>query len=194
MYQKLRIDTRKKIRCNNCDAVIHKEGAARLTEIKIDSNGNKVVVIDKILFSGKRRIDWKAVENYLKVFIGNEYVIDETDDLIYIGSDFPDEYTSGKYSSKAFGTIGRAKANASQAIPELIKVATNIIFQKNMKEKHKINAKYGWYRCTARFTVPTCDDKGKVTGQNTFYGRMIIRCDADGKKYLYDIIDIKKET
>ena len=26
-----------------------------------------------------------------------------------------------------------------------------------------------------------------------FQGRMIIRCDSDGKKYLYDIIDIKKK-
>lgn len=27
-----------------------------------------------------------------------------------------------------------------------------------------------------------------------FQGRMIIRHDADDKKYLYDLIDIKKET
>ena len=30
--------------------------------------------------------------------------------------------------------------------------------------------------------------------KNAFQGRMIIRFDADSKKYLYDIIDIKKET
>lgn len=119
--------------------------------------------------------------------------MDEMDDVIYIGSDFPDEYANSIYSSKALGTIGRAKANASQAIPELIKVATNIAFQDNTEEKHKSNAKYGWYRCTVHFTIPVCNDKGEVIGQNAFQGRMIIRHDEDGKKYLYDIIDIKKK-
>ena len=42
--------------------------------------------------------------------------------------------------------------------------------------------------------MPTCNDKGEVIGRKAFQGRMIIRHDADGKKYLYDIIDIKKET
>ena len=56
----------------------------------------------------------------LKNYIGYEYVIDETDDVVYIGSDFPDEYANSKYSTKALGTIGKAKANASQVIPELI--------------------------------------------------------------------------
>ena len=31
-------------------------------------------------------------------------------------------------------------------------------------------------------------------GQRVIQIDTIIRCDADGKKYLYDIIDIKKET
>jgi hypothetical protein len=63
-----------------------------------------------------------------------------------------------------------------------------------MDNKHKINAKYGWYRGTVRFTLPTCDDKGNIVGKNVFQGRIIIRCDTDGRKYIYDIIDIKKET
>ena len=88
----------------------------------------------------------------------------------------------------------KKKANASQVIPELIKIATNIAYRENSDDKHRKNAKFGWYRCTVRFTLPTCDDKGSVTGKNAFQGRMIIRFDEDGKKYLYDIIDIKKET
>jgi hypothetical protein len=42
--------------------------------------------------------------------------------------------------------------------------------------------------------LPTCDDKGTIIGENLFQRRIIIRCGADGRKYLYDIIDIKKET
>ena len=164
-----------------------------MTEIVIDKKGRKVVIIDKIVFAGKRKIDWDAVENYLKFYIGQEYILDEMDDVIYIGSDFPDEYANSKYSSRAFGTIGRAKANASQAIPELIKSATNITFQNNTDEKHKGNAKYGWYRCTVYFVIPICNDRGEIIGENSFQGRMIIRHDENEKKYLYDIIDIKKK-
>ena len=165
-----------------------------MSNIIVNEKGQKVVRIDTIIFSSKRRIDWAGVEDYLKRYVGEEYVIDETDDVIYIGSDFPDEYANSRYSTKALGTIGKAKANAAQVIPELVKIATNITFRENTEQKHSSNAKYGWYRCTVRFPFPVCDDKGNVIGRNYFQGRMIIRCDADGKKYLYDIIDIKKET
>lgn len=165
-----------------------------MAKIVINDRGFKVVEINSIKFSGKRKIDWPGVENYLKEYVGQEYIIDETDEVIYIESDFPDEYANSNYSSRIFGTIGKAKANASQAIPELIKIATNITFRKNLKEKHTDNAKYGWYRCTIRFTPPVCDEKRNVIGKNTFSGRMIIRYAKDEKKYLYDIIDIKKET
>lgn len=165
-----------------------------MPNIYINNAGHKVVEIDTVIFHGKRKIDWKGVENYLKKYIGNEYVIDETNDVVYIGSDFPDEYANSKYSTKALGTIGKAKANASQVIPELVKIATNISFQENTEPKHSKNAKYGWYRCTVRFTLSISDEKGNIIGKNFFQGRMIIRHAYDGKKYLYDIIDIKKET
>jgi len=76
----------------------------------------------------------------------------------------------------------------------LIVTATNISFRQNDAEKHNKNAKHGWYRCTVYFTLPITDENKKIIGKNEYQGRMIIRCYADGKKYLYDIIDIKKET
>lgn len=112
--------------------------------------------------------------------MGKEYRIDEIDEVIYIGSEFPDEYANSKYSHRIYGTIGKAKANAAQAIPELIEIATNTSFQENIDEKHKYNAKYGWYRCTVRFSIPICDDKGQIIGRNCYQGRMIIRHDNDG--------------
>ncbi|MBQ7371404.1 MAG: hypothetical protein IJW67_05915 [Blautia sp.] len=165
-----------------------------MANIIINEKGQKVVEIDTIIFSSKRKIDWDGVEKYLKKYVGQRYRLDETDDIIYIGSDFPDEYANSRYSTKALGTIGKAKAIASQVIPELIQVATHVVFRENSDEKHIRNARFGWYRCTVRFSLPTCDDKGNIIGKNAFQGRMIIRFDEDGNKYLYDIIDIKKET
>lgn len=170
-----------------------KSNATKINIITTES-GTKVVEILTIKFSSKRTIDWTGVEQYLKKYIGDSYKIDETDDLIYIGTDFPDEYAHSKYSNKALGTIGKAKANASQAIPELIQNATNITFRENNDPKHDVNAKYGWYRCTVHFTLPITNDKHEIIGKNKFQGRMIIRCDKDHRRYLYDIIDIKKET
>ncbi len=89
----------------------------------IDVNGKKIVEINTIEFSSKRRIDWKGVERYLKQYVGNRYFIEQTGEAVCIGKDFPDEYTHSRYSTKSLGTIGKAKANATQAIPELIRTA-----------------------------------------------------------------------
>lgn len=51
----------------------------------------------------------------------------------------------------------KAKANAAQGLPDLLKIATNKVYEENRKDKHARHAK-------------------------------------DGKRYLYDIIKIKKET
>ena len=132
----------------------------------------------------KGKFDWDGVETYLRKYIGSSYAIDENDEVVYIGKDFPGEYAHSKYSAKALGTIGKAKANLSQAIPELIKTATNIAFRDNINEKHSKNAKYGWYRCTVHFSIPITNDKGIPIGRNYYQGRMIIRWDEDGRKYL----------
>lgn len=163
-------------------------------EIVFDARGRKQIQINEIIFSSKRRIDWAGVENYLKKYIGDMYVIDENDEKIYIGSDFPDEYANSSYSHRIHGAIGKAKANASQAIPQLIKIASNMAYQENTEKKHGKNAKFGWYRYTIYFSMPVLEENGKMVGRNSYQGRMIIRHDSDGKKYLYDIIDIKKET
>ncbi len=97
-------------------------------------------------------------------------------------------------AQKTYGTIGKAKANASQAIPELIQIATDVSYRKNLSAKYDSNALLGWYRCTVHFTLPITDDKGNVIGKNLYRGRMLLRCNKDHKLYLYDIIDIKKET
>jgi hypothetical protein len=50
----------------------------------MNEKGQKVVEIDTIIFSNKRKIDWDGVEQYLKRYVGQQYRIDETDDIIDI--------------------------------------------------------------------------------------------------------------
>lgn len=82
-----------------------------MTQMLIDNKGIKVVEINKIKFKGKRKIDWKGVEEYLKNYIGKKYIIDDMNDVIYIGTDFPDEYANSRDSVKAKGTIGKQMQN-----------------------------------------------------------------------------------
>lgn len=159
-----------------------------------DLEGKKIVIIHDIYFRGKRKINWDDVEKYLKQYIGEFFEVLETGDVIYLGNDLPDEFTSSTYSSRLKGTLAKAKANASQGLPELIQIGTKKRFKENLQEKHNINAKFGWYRYDSRFALPVFDENGDVERYNMFYAELLVRHDRNGKLYLYDIVNIKRET
>ncbi len=114
-----------------------------------DSAGKDVVLINDIKFKGKRSINWDDVKKYLKSYIDDSFQIQSTGDWIYICNDLPNEYTGSEYTFGLKGTNAKAKANATQGIPELITTAQGKHFRENKEDK---------------------------------------------KLYLYDILDIKKET
>ena len=162
--------------------------------IIVDANGDRVVVINDLRFKRSKRVDWNTVEAYLKEYIGNCAEILDTNEMVYIGSDFPDEYSHSKDTKVLRGPNEYAKANASIAIKELIQIASNKAFSENHKDKHNSKAKYGWYRYDTRFAIPKYNNDGELAGYNIFKGRLVIRHAQDGKLYLYDILRIKKET
>ena len=49
------------------------------------------------------------------------------------------------------------------------------------------------YRYDTRFALPVYNDHGEVDRYNIFTGRLLIRHASSGKKYLYDVLEIKKE-
>ena len=118
----------------------------------------------------------------------------ETNEVVYIGTDLPDEYAHSEYTHILKGANEKAKANAAQGLPELIITATNMEHTDNSKAKHKKDAKYGWYKYESRFALPVFAGDGEVERYNVFHVAMILRHDKDGMKYLYDIMNIKKET
>ena len=166
----------------------------RKVNVVEDLEGNKIVVIHDTMFRGKRSIEWNDVETYLIQFIGELYVIEDTKDMIYIGSDFPDEYAHSEYTNSLKGSNAKAKANATQGVPELIEIATGKEFRENIKVKHSNDAKFGWYRYTSRFALPVYEESGEVAGYNVFKAILVVRHSKDGKLYLYDFVNIKKET
>lgn len=158
-----------------------------------DEQGKSIVVINDILFVGKRSIDWEEVKKYLTRYIHEKYEIIESADVIYVGSDFPDEFKGSNDTKRLRGTNAKAKANAASGLPYMIQFATNKRWQENYKEKHGVDAAYGWYRFTTRFALPIYSDNGELVRYNVYRIEMLIRHASDGKMYLYDLVNVKKE-
>lgn len=175
-----------------------KDGGVRLknrnVNIIYDEKGESIVLINDIRFKTRRTIDWNKVEAYLKEYIGNHYEILETAEMVYIGADFPDEFCHSQDKIKLKGANEKAKANMVSAIGELIKIATNKSVTKDYKRKHASKAKGGWYRYDTRFGIPVYDAKDELVSYNIYMAKLLVRCDKDGKLYLYDLVRTKKET
>ena len=164
----------------------------RSVNIITDADGKKLVLINDIRFKGKRNVNWDDVKSYLEGYVGDYYEISDSAEKIYIGNQLPDEYTGSESRKALMGANAKAKANAATAIPELIQIATNPSFQENTKDKHEKDAKYGWYRYDIRFGIPVYEDKTLVR-YNVFGARLLINHAENQKKYLYDILAIKKK-
>ena len=102
---------------------------------------------------------------YLKQYVGEAHIIKNTNDMVYIGADLPEEYAHSNYTNTLKGANAKAKANATQGLPEMI-----------------------------RFALPVFDEEGEIKYYNVFKVIMVVRHAEDGKLYLYDIMNIKKET
>ena len=70
--------------------------------------------------------------------MGDFYTVAETNDVIYFGSDLPDEYSHSDYTNSLKGAYAKAKANAVQGLGGMLKIANNASHNENKKEKHSI--------------------------------------------------------
>lgn len=151
------------------DMEVHKEGTRGMNKSVdiIELDGSPIVIINDIRFQSRRGIDWNKVEKYLKEYIGKK---------------------------RLKGANTKAKANMTSAIGELIQIATEKAQYPDYNNKHGEKAKLGWYRYNTKFGIPVYDADGNLERYNIFSTRMLVRCDADGKLYLYDLVRTKKET
>jgi len=159
-----------------------------------DSEGKKIVLINDIRFRGKTKEEWNEIERYLKEYVGLYYEISETSEKVYIGKDFPDEFAHGKDKTVLKGPNLKAKANAAQAVGELIQIASNKAGSPDYNMRHGEKAKFGWYRYDTRLALPIYNEEGEIQRYNIYKLRMLVRHDEDGKLYLYDFLRTKKET
>ena len=153
-----------------------------------DLDGKKTVFIHDIIFKGKQSIRWDEVEAYLKQYVGEFYTIEDSNDIIYIGKDLPDEYAHSNYTMILKGSNAKAKANAVQGLPEILEIATNCQFEENKKEKHNKTAKYGWYSYNTRFALPIFSETGEIERYNVFQAALLVRHSYDGKNIFMTLL------
>lgn len=55
------------------------------------------------------------------------------------------------------------------------------------------DAQNGWYRYDTQFAVPILNAKKAIDHYTVYGGTLLIRNDADGKSYLYDLLDVEKK-
>ena len=80
-----------------------------------------------------------------------------------------------------------------QIIPELVANASNRRWVENKDKKHDENAKRGWYRYDACFSMRVYAPGEKEFRLNYYIATVIVRINDMGN-YLHDIINIKKEA
>ena len=166
----------------------------RKVNVVEDLEGNKIVVIHDIRFKGRQAIEWNDVEQYLRQYIGEAHIIESTQDMVYIGTDLPEEYSHSNYTKNLKGANAKAKANAAQGIPEMLTIADNREYEINRKDKHSKDARYGWYSYVTRFALPVYENNGDIERYNVFRAILLVRHAENNKLYLYDVMKIKKET
>ena len=161
------------------------------------ADGNSVVWIEEnILKENDGEPVHQYIANYIAEHIGEVYTIIESGQKVYIGEDLPGEYTQSKYTKailKNNAKVLKAKNRAAANLGEMIEIATNRRWEET-KHTHSKDAKYGIYRYDTRFGFPIKNHQGNVASANVYNAELLIRNASDGKKYLYDIVSIKKDT
>lgn len=154
-----------------------------------------VVVIEDNIFDGYPEYanQNQVVREYLRDLVANQEgffaKIAENGHEIYLGKDLPGEYVYSKSATNLRPQLRTAKMQAAQNLDELIEIAENRQWRGNTKKKHAQNARGGWYKYDVNFAVPQKQGKG----YDSYSAKLVIRLDADGRRYLYDLETIRKK-
>ena len=159
-------------------------------------NGQRVVWIENSDLSASQLKDPRAIAQYIAEHIGEVYRIIESGQRVFIGKELPSEYTHSKYTSylqKNKQSLLKAKNKAASGLGEMIEIATNRRWEKTKHTASK-DAKFGMYRYDTRFAFPVLNQKGNTVNVRAYDAELLIRNASDGRKYLYDIVNIKENT
>lgn len=140
--------------------------------------------------------DFKAAEAYLKTLVNTDHpfsTILMDAQPVYVGKDLPGEYRSSEYTKSMLSKLRDVKMQAATNLDEMLLLAENGEWRENVKPKHAKDARNGWYRYDTEFAIPILNAKKAVDHYTVYGGTLLIRNDADGKSYLYDLLNVQKK-
>lgn len=140
--------------------------------------------------------DFNAAEAYLKTLVDADHpfsTILADAQPVYVGKDLPGEYKSSEYTKTMKPALRKIKMQAATNLDEMLLLAENGEWRENVKPKHSKDAQNGWYRYDTQFAVPILNAKKAIDHYTVYGGKLLIRNDADGKSYLYDLLDVEKK-
>ena len=117
---------------------------------------------------------------------GEVYKITETNNSVIIDKKTSKEYSFSKYSQSLNINTKKLKGILSKYLKEIISNSFDRRFVNYKKVKHVKDAKYGFYKYKIVFSI--IND----LNENIYEAVVLVRNSEDKKKYLYDILDIKK--
>lgn len=150
----------------------------------------RIVNIVKTLYG---KVDWTEVRDKLLKLVKIVVTIKENNAKVKFDKKFIKEFSASKYTQSANRKVKNIKANLVDNIVELVENSGHISIEVNNKNKHKTDSGYRWekYKCLFRFN--SLDERGNNI--SILYSCcIVIRCPNFNEKYIYDIVDIKKET
>lgn len=177
------------IECLDCEYLIeNKITSLKECEVKYNNDGsfNRLQItnesFDNIDF---KSINKETIKN-IKKQKGFTYKIEETNNNIIIDKKTSKEYSFSKSSQRLDLNDKKIKLILSKYLKEIINNSGDRKFVNYKKKKHIKDAKYGFYRYKITFSIL---NKGV---EDLYEAIVLIRNDANTKKYLYDILNIKK--
>ncbi len=152
-----------------------------------DGTLNRIKINENIFENNNGKSINQTIKEYLENHIGDVYTIIESGQKVYLGEDLPGEYAYSKSAQSLPTTKKLAKGRAVTNLKEIVENSTNRKWEPYKHESHKVNAKYGFYKYDTTFSF-------NHNGQEKVYtGTVLIRNDANEKKYLYDILNLKPQ-
>ena len=158
------------------------------SEVKYNNDGsfNRLQIDD----NSYDNLDFKSINKEIMKNINSQkgliYKIAETNNNIIIDKKTSKEYTFSNYSRRSSKENKRIKGILSRYLKEVINNSNDRKFVNYKKKKHIKDAKYGFYKYKITFSIL---NKGV---ENFYEAIVLIRNSEDNKKYLYDILNIKK--
>mgnify|MGYP004532939603 FL=1 len=177
------------IECLDCEYLIeNKITSLKECEVKYNNDGsfNRLQITNENLnMLDFKTINKKTIKN-IKKQKGFTYKIEETNNNIIIDKKTSKEYTFSRYTRKLNIDNKIIKNILSKYLKEIINNSSDRKFVNYKKKKHIKDAKYGFYKYKITFSIINKNI------ENIYEATVLIRNSEDTKKYLYDVLNIKK--